>query len=132
MRASHYAHALHQLLREQPSKESELIKQTLKTVHENGHDHLLHKILRSFTRLEERSSKRHTIEVVTSAPISETDVQKILKKDPFKKILSADHKHVKRTVDDSIIGGVIVRTGAERVDTSYKRALIQLYQHITK
>lgn len=132
MRAAHYAHALHQLLREHPTKEAELLKQTLKAVDENGHNHLLNKILRSFSRLEERSAKKNTIEVVTSVPITEHDVQKILKKDPYKKILSATHKHVKRTVDNSIIGGVVVKTGGERIDTSYKRALIEIYQHITK
>lgn len=132
MRASHYAHALDELLKENPKKESELLERLLQIVHENGHNHMLKKILRSFTRLHEQSAKKNTIEVISDKPISETDVQKILKKEPFKKILTAEHKHVKRSVDDSIIGGIIVRTGGERIDTSYKRALIELYQHITK
>ena len=132
MRAAHYAYALEELLREEPTKETELVDRMLTVVHQNGHDHLLKKILRAFTKLHDRHIKRSTIEVVTATPITEADVQKLLKSEPFKKILSADHKHVKRTVDDSIVGGTIVRTGAERVDTSYKRALIELYQHITK
>ncbi len=132
MRAAHYAHALEELLKAHPEKESELVERMFTVVHENGHDHLLKKILRSFTRLHERDAKKSTIEVVTATPIAEAEVQKLLKQDPFKKILSADHKHVKRTVDETIVGGTIVRTGGERIDTSYKRALIELYQHITK
>lgn len=132
MRAAHYAHALEELLKEQPTKETELVERLLTVVHENGHDHLLKKILRSFTKLHERDAKKSTIEVVTSSPITESEVQKLLKIDPFKRILSPDHKHVKRSVDDTIVGGTIVKTGGQRIDQSYKRALIELYQHITK
>jgi F0F1-type ATP synthase delta subunit len=132
MRAAHYAHALEELLKEQPGKETELVERLLIVVHENGHDHLLKKILRSFTKLHERDAKKSTIEVVTSSPITESEVQKLLKVDPYKRILLADHKHVKRTVDDTIVGGAIIRTGGQRIDQSYKRALIELYQHITK
>ncbi len=132
MRAAHYAHALEQLLKEHPESETELIERLVVVVRDNGHHHLLSKILRSFTKLHERDEKRNTIEVITATAVGETDIQRLLKSDPFKRILSTKHKHVKRTIDDSIVGGTIVRTGSQRVDASFKRALIELYQNITK
>ena len=70
--------------------------------------------------------------MVTATPIAEAEVQKLLKEERFSKILSKDHRHVARKVDETIVGGTIMRTGSERVDGSYKRALIDLYQDITK
>jgi ATP synthase F1 delta subunit len=132
MRAAHYAHALEELLKESPAKETELVERLFTVIKENGHEHLLKKVLRSFTRLHERDLKKSTIEVITATPLPESEVVKLLKKAPFSKILTADHRHVSRKVDDSIVGGAIVRTGSQRIDQSYKRALIELYQHITK
>ena len=132
MRAAHYAHALEELIKEQPAKEVEFVERLFTVMHENGHDHLLKKVLRSFTRLHERDQKKTTIEVITATPVTEGEVVKLLKNEPFSKILSKDHRHVARKVDETIVGGTIVRTGSERVDASYKRGLIELYQDITK
>lgn len=131
MRAFHYARALEDLLKEEPKNEEEILRNFFETIEKNGHEHLLKKILRSFTRINQRNLKQSTIEVVTAKPIAETEVQKILKQSPFNKILTTSHKRVARTIDESIVGGIIVRTGSERVDQSYKRALTELYQHIT-
>jgi F-type H+-transporting ATPase subunit delta len=132
MRAFHYARALESLYKDDPSKENEVVERLLAVMHENGHDHLLKKVLRSFQKLHERDRKKSTIEIVSATPIAEGEVVKLLKKEPFSKILSTKHRHVTRSVDDSIVGGVVVKTGSERVDASFKRSLIDLYEHITK
>lgn len=131
MRASHYAHALQSLMRAKPQEQDSILEHFFEVIKKNDHEHLLKKIVRSFARLHERELKQSTIEVVTVSAIHENEVQQILKKTPFSKILTTSHKRVDRKVDDSIVGGVIVRTGSQRVDASYKRALTELYQHIT-
>lgn len=131
MRAYHYARALEDLIKEDPKNEEQIMRHFFETIEKNGHEYLLRKVLRSFIRLNQRAVKLSTIEVVTAEPIADTEVQKILKQSPFNKILTTSHKRVARTVDDTLIGGIIVRTGSERVDNSYKRALTELYQHIT-
>ena len=132
MRAAHYAKALAALIEAHPKKVDELIVDTLKLMHANGHDHLQKKLLRSFSRMYEREEKKTTIEVVTAEPIKDSEIQTLLKKKVFSTLLSAKHKRVIRKIDNSLIGGTVVQTGSLRVDQSYKKALIELYQNVIK
>ena len=132
MRASYYARALHSALKEHPEMEEKLLKQFAETVKANGHTYLLPKIVRSFGKLREKEEKGNTIQDTSAVSLSEQQTQELLKKEPFKHALSTSHKKVIRTVDSSLVGGVIVKTGNERIDASYKRALLDLYQHITE
>ena len=132
MRASHYARALLELSKDEPKNVDTLVERLWQLMQKNGHQHLAKKVLRAFTKMSQREEKMSTIEVITAVPIAETSVQKILKKAPFYNVLSTSHKKVLRTVDESVVGGVIVKTGSRRVDQSFKRSLSELYQHITK
>lgn len=132
MRASHYAHALKNMLPDYLGKEDMLLENFAGTVERNGHRHLFPKIVRSFGRILEKEEQSRTIEVTSSKDLSPEDVSALLKKEPFSHALSSDHRKVVRKIDEGIVGGVIVRTGSIRVDASYKRALLDLYQNMTK
>ena len=132
MRASHYAQAFHELTLTPKMEEGALVKQFVATVAENGHAHLLPKIVRSLERIHRREEKRETIEVTSSKELSPGEVSELLKHEPFKHALSPSHKKVVRKVDETLVGGTLVRTGALRIDASYKRALLELYRHTTE
>jgi F0F1-type ATP synthase delta subunit len=131
MRASYYSRALHALLATAPTSSEKLLKQFTETVVANGHAHLLPKIVRSFEKLTVKDEKASTIEVVSATPLTEAAVAALLKQEPYKLALSPSHKKVVRKTDDAVIGGIVVRTGAMRIDGSHKRALLDLYQNMT-
>lgn len=131
MRASWYSQALYEVLESHKGDEAKLLEQFKETVVRNGHAHMFPKILRSFERLEAKKQKETTIEVTSAAVISEKEVADLLKKSPFKNVLSASHRTVVRKVDKTITGGVVVRTNMMRIDASDKRMLLDLYQKIT-
>ncbi|MEK7118536.1 MAG: F0F1 ATP synthase subunit delta [Patescibacteria group bacterium] len=130
MRASHYAQAFHELTVSRKIEDGALVKQFVATVAQNGHAHLLPKIVRSLERTLHREEKKEIIEVVSARELSPTQVSDLLKQNSFKHVLSQSHKKVVRKVDETLVGGTIVRTGALRIDASYKRALFELYQSI--
>lgn len=131
MRASWYSQALYEVLASHKGDDAKLLQQFRDTVVRNGHAHMLPKILRSFERLLVKKDREATIEVTSATPLSEKDVAELLKKAPFKNVLSSGHRTVVRKVDETITGGVVVRTSMMRVDASYKRMLLELYQKIT-
>lgn len=131
MRATHYAKALYSAITDHPNNEEKLVGNFIETLTANGHTHFLPRIIRSILRYHARDEKERTISITSSKELSEKDTQEILRKEPFKNLLAASHKRVERIIDDSVIGGVIVRTKAVRVDASYKRALLELYKSIT-
>ncbi len=129
MRARYYAQALYDLALTEKGDEAKLIRQFVETVAGNGHAHMLPKILKSYERIAEKEARKSTIEVTSAVPLSEENVLKLLKKEPFKNALTASHKKVVRKTDDTLVGGVVVRTGRVRIDASYKRMLLDLYQN---
>ena len=131
MRASWYSQALYEVLTSHKGDEEKLLKQFKETVIRNGHAHMFPKILRSYERLLAKKQKEATIEVTSATLLSEKAVAELLKKSPYKNVLSTSHRSVGRKVDETITGGVVVRTSTMRIDASYKRMLLELYQKIT-
>ncbi|MDO8520637.1 MAG: F0F1 ATP synthase subunit delta [bacterium] len=131
MRASHYAQAFHDLVFARTIEEGTLVKQFVATVKENGHAHLFRKILRSLERIMRREEKQSTIEVTSAAALSKEEVGTLLKKEPWKHVLSSGHKKVVRKTDETLIGGMVLRTSTAKIDASHKRALLDLYQSLT-
>jgi F-type H+-transporting ATPase subunit delta len=130
MRASTYAQAFHELAATEKIEGEKLVKQFVATVLGNGHAHLLPKIVRVLDRIEKRTEDQATIEVTSATALSPEKVAQLLKREPFKHALSAAHKKVVRKVDATLIGGAVVRTGAQKIDASYKSSLITLYQSL--
>jgi F-type H+-transporting ATPase subunit delta len=131
MRASTYAKALREVLRSRTHDEDVLVEHFVATVRANGHEYLLPSIVKAFGRLAEKEVRNETIEVTSAHPLSEDDVVGVLKRPEYRDLLTASHRRVARKVDESIVGGVVVRAGSRRVDGSYKRALLDIYQEFT-
>jgi F0F1-type ATP synthase delta subunit len=131
MRASYYARALFDALREHPQSEEKLLTQFVETMRANGHAHMIPRAVRILAKLIKRDVQRGTITITTATPLLDSAVTAMLKCDPWKSVLKATHTHVTRTVDPSIIGGTIVRTSARRIDGSFKRTLTDLYLEFT-
>lgn len=131
MRASWYAQALYEVLLSHKGDENKLLGNFRETVVRNGHAHMLPKIIRSFERIEAKKQKEARIEVTSATALSEKEVSELLKKSPFKNALSISHRSVVRKVDETITGGVVVRTSTMRIDASHKRMLLDLYKKIT-
>jgi F0F1-type ATP synthase delta subunit len=129
MRAEYYAQALWEL--ESAGKvDKNMLTHFVGTVKKNGHAHLLPKISRALENITEKAEKRQTIEVISGDDLSEGAVATLLKNEPFKHALTPKHKKVLRKKDESLIGGTVVRTSDTRIDNSYKRALLDLYQSL--
>lgn len=131
MRASWYAKALFALTEEKVLSEEKIAAHFIGTVSANGHAHMLPKILRSYERLVSKQEKKETIEVVTATALSQEDVGKLLRKEPWSSILSPQHKRVERKIDPTVIGGVLARTSSARIDMTHKNMLMQIYQNMT-
>lgn len=129
MRAIHYAKALHELTRSEDTDPA-LFSRFVEILAKNGHLHLARKMVRILTRLIEREAKQNTIELTSAQPLTEGAVGELLKRDPWKHAVTAQHKRVVRTTDDTLTLGVVLRTSKERVDASAKRSLLDLYQSL--
>lgn len=130
MKASYYAKALREIETSGKIPEAKLVDHFLSTLTQNGHAHMLPRILRSYQRIRSKEEAQSTIEVTSAELLSEQDVQALLKKAPFSNVLTASHKKVIRKTDPTLVGGVVVRSGTTRYDASYKRMLLELYQSL--
>jgi F0F1-type ATP synthase delta subunit len=131
MRARDYAQAFIELKQQTSLSEQELLKRFVTIVHQNGHRTLLPRIVRQIEKGVERAKREETILMTSAHEMTEAETATLLKQEPFRNILGAKHKKVERKVDKNIIGGHILKTSSRKVDTSYKQALTNLYQHIT-
>jgi F0F1-type ATP synthase delta subunit len=134
MRARHYAEAIKSLIDSAPNEKTaeRYIENAAKTILENGHGALVPRILRRLRSMIESDRKQKTITVVSADDVSESEVGALLKKEPFSTLLSGTHRYVERKKDPALVGGVVVRTRTMRADTSDKRALLDLYHHLTQ
>lgn len=130
MRAAHYAKALQELTAAGKISEGMLMKQFVSTVAQNGHAHLFPKIVRSLERIERREEKKATIEVTSAMELTAEKVAALLKQEPFKQAIAPGHKKVIRKIDETLVGGTVVRTGTLKIDASHKHALLDLYQSL--
>lgn len=134
MRARHYAQAIKSLLDAAPSDavKERVLSHAAQTLVANGHRALAPKVARILERMLANEKKERTIVVTSAVPLTETAVASLLKESPHVTLLSGEHKFVERGVDPSLIGGTVVRTRGMRVDTSEKRALLDLYHYLTQ
>ncbi len=93
-----------------------------------GHLRLYGQILKASARVLEAKLKETVPQVVvakTGAVNRETLMSAITR-------LSADQSTYEEQVDETIVGGFIVRFKDQVLDASYKRRLLDLYRQVTK
>jgi F0F1-type ATP synthase delta subunit len=130
MRAIDYAHAFLDIYGSPGhTDDGVLVANLVKTVERHGHQHLLRKIQRHIEKQLQKNEKKRTITVLSSNEVSEQEVAALLRTEPYRSILETEHKIVDRIVDPTLVGGIVVKTLSREIDTSYKRKLIDLYQH---
>ena len=99
-----------------------------KLLSQKGHERLYGAILRTTTKLLEQrdKSKAPHVTVAKASVAKGSRVAEILKN------LQAENLTPKVVVDETLIGGQVVRFAGVEVDESYKSALLKLYRNITK
>lgn len=108
----------------------ELTRNFVLLVTEKGRAAELEEIYREFDALVAAEARRLTVELTTAFELSEDEAASILKK-----IEAASGRSVEatRTVDPSLIGGIVLQAGSLRVDASVRGRLERLrHELVTK
>ena len=110
-------------------KISPIVLNWINMVIDQGRQRKLSNILEAFFGLAQETREKETAEVISSAPLSEDHVQRLEKElsRPSKK-----HVFLKPMVDESILGGVIVKMENKIIDGSVKHRLEKIKQEMVK
>ncbi len=87
------------------------------------------KIAEEYRRLASEARAKISAEVVTALPISDSVVTQI--KEQLQKLTKKD-VHIRSRVDESIIGGVVIRVGDKVLDGSVRNKLSQLKRQMER
>ena len=129
MKASEYAQALYLATENKTEEEIERIFQNLlRILKERGHSTLLTSITREYEKITERKEGHNEllIRVADSSDV-DTFVSQI-EKDT--QTLKAGTLGKKVVVDDTLVGGYELRANGTRIDRTYKRSLLTLYNNL--
>ncbi|WMT86847.1 F0F1 ATP synthase subunit delta [Pelagibacterium sp. 26DY04] len=98
----------------------ELVANTLKVVAQNGRLFALSEIIAEFKRLAAEARNEVSAEVTSAAPLSDQQQSELaaVLKDKIGKDVSLNTR-----VDESLIGGLVVKVGSQMIDTSLKTKL---------
>lgn len=124
---NHYIKATLEMI--QHGTEVEVVVEGLqKTMNDKGHIRLYASVLRGVLRVLETKTETETVVVVAK----ESDVEK--NADRIKKSLAVIEagEDFSAEIDETIIGGVIVKDKHTIIDHSYKTVLTNLYRSATK
>lgn len=110
-------------------KVSTITSNWINLVIDQGRQRRLPNIIEAFFALAQESREKITAEVITSVPLSEDLVQRL-----EKELSRASKKQVflKPMVDESILGGVIVKIENKIIDGSVKHRLEEMKQEMVK
>ena len=109
-----------------------VLKRTEQLMIKKGHSRLWPAVLRGVIREMERRNQINTPQVIVATKTAET----VLKDERLTKALTSVGADALSTynvsVDNTLIGGFVVRYRDRMLDVSYKRALTDLYHKVTK
>lgn len=112
-----------------PADENQILDNFVKVLAENNDLRLFEQISEEFHKLELAKKGITQVEVTTAHPINRENEQEIL--DQLNRIAKG-HYEVKKKVDESLIGGVIIRMEDQMIDASVKNNLEQLKDNLEK
>jgi F-type H+-transporting ATPase subunit delta len=104
---------------------SEVLVNTLQVMNRRNRLDLLEALKAAYGRDLDRARKRQSVEVATAVPLTATSRARLEK--AVSKITGCDTRLIE-SVDESLIGGLVVRVGDEKIDTSVARSLSLLKQ----
>ena len=126
--ARQYAQALSDSLNETENKDHEkILDNFVKVLAENNDLRLFEEISNEFHKLELAKKGIKQVEVVTAHPINKENEHEIIKE--LNKLVKIDFE-IKKRVDESIIGGVVIKVDDQMLDASVKNNLEQLKKEI--
>lgn len=117
------------ILRDLAGDEEPLFSNFLQLTVEKGRAGELEEIAREFERLMAREERRLTVELTTARELTEDEAGAILRQ-----IEQASGRKVEatRSVDPSLVGGIVLQAGSLRVDASVRGRLERLRQELVK
>ncbi len=108
---------------------SPLVRHWVETVIDHGRQRRLPMMIEAFFKLAEEAREKVTAEVITSIPLSE-DLSKRFEEALSK--VTRKRVFVKPLVDESILGGVIVKLGDKVIDGSLRHRLEEVKQEMMR
>jgi len=122
-------HVKASILAEIATEDEPLLANFLRLVAEKGRAGELEEIAGDFERLMAREERRLTVELTTARELSDAEAGAILRQ-----IEEASGRTVEatRSVDPSLVGGIVLRAGSLRVDASVRGRLERLRQELVK
>jgi F-type H+-transporting ATPase subunit delta len=106
----------------------ELVRNFVRLVAEKGRAGELEEIFRELEQLVADAQRRLTVELTTAYELSEEEAASITRKIEQASGRSVD---ATRTVDPELIGGIVLRAGALRVDASVRGRIERLRHELT-
>lgn len=123
------SHAKARILADLAGDEDPLFKNFLLLVAEKGRAGEIEEIAAEFERLVAREERRLTVELTTAREITDAEAKDIV--DQIEK--AAGRKvDATRSVDPSIVGGIVLQAGSYRVDASVRGRLERLRQELVR
>jgi ATP synthase F1 delta subunit len=106
----------------------ELVRNFLLLVAEKGRIAEIEDIQRELERLIAREARVLELDLTTAVELSDEDAAQVVRQ-----IEEASGRRVEatRSVDPSIIGGIVIQAGSQRLDASVRGRLDQLRQELT-
>ena len=123
------SHAKARILADLAGDEDPLFKNFLLLVAEKGRAGEIEEIAAEFERLVAREERRLTVQLTTAREITDAEAKDIV--DQIEK--AAGRKvDATRSVDPSIVGGIVLQAGSYRVDASVRGRLERLRQELVR
>jgi F-type H+-transporting ATPase subunit delta len=118
-----------QILAELVGEEEPLFRNFLMLTAEKGRAGEIEEIAREFERLMAREERRLTVELTTARELTDAEARAIVAQ-----IEDAAGRKVEatRTVDPSIVGGIVLRAGSYLVDASVRGRLERLRRELVR
>jgi F-type H+-transporting ATPase subunit delta len=118
-----------QILAQIVGEEEPLFRNFLQLVAEKGRAGEIEEIAREFERLMAREERRLNVELTTARELTDAEARAIVKQ-----IEDAAGRTVEatRTVDPSIVGGIVLRAGSYLVDASVRGRLERLRRELVR
>lgn len=122
-----YAQALIESTLEHPERLSLYMKNLEKKLSAEGKKDVLKSVAKEVVKLLEKKRREETVVLTVAHEKDLSTARKILSQS---KDFSSKGKNVVEQVNPALVGGTRIETGSIRIDGSYKRALLNLYDSL--
>lgn len=127
MKPQDYASALHQAVHEvRPEDHDKVLENFVRVLNQNGDLRLYDQIEEEYKKLEGKTNGIKQVSITSAHRIDSKSLIKELNQ------IVGDKVEIKEKIDQSLIGGIVVRVDDTLIDASVKNELAHLKKVITK